>query len=1118
MKCIHNSRLSQFRMPFGAVEVGTDVTLSVRVEDVEPDTASIELRVWIDGEGETLLPLRQGGDGIFTVTLPCSQAAIIWYRFNITVPDEASAADDDSRTRTSCSDTPRTRTCYLGAPHGRTGGEGVLYDYPECPSFQITVYKHRAARPSWYEQGMVYQIFPDRYRRDPAWRERCKAALERPNEGVPRRIVDDWDEPPAYDRNEDGSIASWDMYGGSLAGITADLDRLAEMGITAIYLNPIFEAASNHRYDTADYLKIDSMLGTEEDFRTLCREADALGISIILDGVFNHTGDDSRYFNRYGNYPDPGAWQDEKSPWRDAYEFNEDGTYKCWWGVKNMPDLNQSSPLVRDLLLGKDGVIRHWTRAGARGWRLDVADELQESLIQGIREVLLDEKPDALLLGEVWEDASNKISYGQPRHYLLGDELDSVMNYPFRSMVIDFLLENTTATDAVETIESLRENYPREALACALNLLGSHDRPRIASLLGGGPDESQLPEEERGRWRLSPESMGLAKGRFWLATLMQMTFPGVPSIYYGDEFCLEGLSDPGNRRTMPRMEVIRDRDMETIIRNASAVRRALPFMVDGNIEAQVPEGSEGDVLAYTRTGVNGEAATVLINRSRFDSRTVRVPARGACATDVISGNELAADEDGMVEVSLWPLGSAVIHFHDRQRLQKSLERGAGVLCHVTSLPTDDGEPGTLGAPAKRFCDHLAAMDMRYWQLLPVNPTDSFGSPYSGPSAFAGNIALLPEAERALRTAYPGWSAGGGEADPDYRAFCSSQAAWLEPYCAFMAIKRALDDAPRNRWPDELARYDRALLDDMRFAPEARIQAYLQFRFEQAWQEVLGYAHARGIRVIGDIPMYVSDDSADVWAHPELFSLDRDGRPTEISGAPPDDFAPDGQVWGNPTFRWDRMRETGYTWWLQRLARACELYDYVRIDHFLGLHSYFSIPAGKPCSEGRWLAGPGIDLFKAAQTVLGNLPFIAEDLGILTPGVRALMSTCGFPGMDVLQFADYDVREGLHPHPGKVLYTSTHDTSTLTGFCKRSFAEGNDPDAATMLATALVDDALRSDAEVVMIPLQDVLGLDDGARMNVPGVAAGNWGWQAHEADIEAVEPVMAARMQDAGRV
>ena len=244
-------------------------------------------------------------------------------------------------------------------------------------------------------------------------------------------MVEDWNEPPEYERAEDGSIKTWDFYGGSLKGIQNDLPRIAELGFTAIYLNPIFEAASNHRYDTADYTKIDPILGTERDFTELCQAAEKLGISIILDGVFNHTGDDSIYFNRYGNYPGVGAWQSEDSPWRDAFYFHEDGSYDCWWGVGNMPAINESSELVRERILGKDGIIRKWLRAGAHGWRLDVADELSDDFLTEIKKAVLAEKPDALLLGEVWEDASNKISYGHLRRYLQGSELDSAMDYPF---------------------------------------------------------------------------------------------------------------------------------------------------------------------------------------------------------------------------------------------------------------------------------------------------------------------------------------------------------------------------------------------------------------------------------------------------------------------------------------------------------------------------------------------------------------------------------------------------------------------------------------------------------------------------------------------------------------
>lgn len=1093
MRLIHNSRLPQFRAPFGAVTVGADVTLSVIAEDVDPAQLTVTLRVWIDGEGETLHHMKHEGDGIYSVTLPCDKPEIIWYSF---------IAQEENQ--------PERR---LGAPQGRTGGEGVLYDYNEVPSFQVTVYRHRETRPSWYERGMVYQIFPDRYARDEHWRERTEKALSKPRKGIERRMIEDWATPPEYEREADGSIKTWDFYGGSLKGIEEDLPRIADMGFTVIYLNPIFEAASNHRYDTADYTKIDPILGTEQDFSDLCAAAEKLGISIILDGVFNHTGDDSVYFNRYGNYPGVGAWQSEDSPWREAFNFHEDGTYDCWWGIDNMPALNENSELVKERLLGKDGVIRKWLRAGARGWRLDVADELSDDFLKAIKDAVVDEKPDGLLIGEVWEDASNKISYGKLRRYLQGSELDSAMDYPFRDMVIGFLMGGKTAYDAAEDIETLHENYPPEALSCALNLLSSHDRPRIISVLGGGPSEHELPESERSRWRLDDAAMGLAKSRFWLATLMQMTFPGVPSVYYGDEFGLEGLTDPGNRRTLPTADQPRDLDMLSIVKNASALRRALPFLVDGDIHAFA---LNDDVLAYTRWTDEDESATIVINRSRDTSHRVTIPALGECASDVISGREYEV-EDGQITLDLWPLGSSIVYHHPQKRLQEPLDHGAGIVCHITSVPTDDGKPGTIGAPTRRFIDHLAAMGIRYWQVLPVNPTDFFRSPYAGPSAFAGNIDLLPESHAQLAADFKQWKAKGGEdADPLYTAFKHRNADWLEKYCAYMAVKKYFDGESRHEWPAEVAHYSERIIVDKRFRDEAELQAYMQYRFDLAWCELMNYAHKNGIEVIGDIPMYVSDDSADAWSEPENFWLSDTGKAIEISGAPPDNFAPEGQVWGNPTFRWKHMKENGYRWWLDRLRRAFSLYDRVRLDHFLGFHSYYSIPAGKQCADGRWLPGPGKDLFERAYEELGLLNFIAEDLGYLTPGVRAMAATCGFPGMDVLEFSDYDVRSGLHPTSGKILYTSTHDTSTLKGWCTRAFADGGEEEGGKM-ASRLVHDALETEAPLVMMPLQDILGLGDEARMNVPGVATGNWTWQARESDVQAAEQPTAELMRETRR-
>ena len=1076
MKLRHNSRIPQFRSPFGAVEAGSSVTLALEV--YKEDAAGIEctLRTWVDGVGESLYPMASDGKGRYTVTVTFDETQIVWYSFIVRTMDGFELR--------------------VGAPQGATGGEGVTYDYDNVPSFQITVYRHRAHRPSWYERGIVYQIFPDRYARDENWKQRALERLAHPRRGCEQHIVEDWDKPPVYDRDETGDIRSWDFYGGSLRGIEEHLPHLAEMGITALYLNPIFEAASNHRYDTADYMKIDQLLGTEEDFRRLCVSARRFGISIILDGVFNHTGSDSVYFNAFGNYPEPGAWSGDKdSEWRDAFRINEDGTYDCWWGVGNMPAVNQRSEAIHELILGPNGVIRYWLRAGARGWRLDVADELSDEMLDGIKAAATQEKADALVLGEVWEDASNKIAYGHLRHYLLGDELDSAMNYPFRDLVLGLLTgegNGYTAYHAAEAIESLRENYPREALYCALNLLGSHDRPRITSVLGGLPDIDALPEEQRSTWRLSSEALGLAKSRFWLASLMQMTFAGVPSIYYGDEAGVQGLTDPGNRATYPWGH--EDLDFFNMVRDTVALRRALPLFTTGDIEACA---LNDDVLMYTRRAEDGQSASVLINRSLGQTHTVRIPALGEMGIDVIGGRDLVPADDGTVEIKLWPLGSAVAYFHDTQRLQKPLAHGWGVVCHITSVPNGD-KPGTLGVPARRFIDHLADMGAHYWQVLPVNPTDAYGSPYAGPSAFAGNIALLEETDEQLRAEFADFFAEGGEDDADYLAFMERNEVWLDPYCAFMAIKDASRGASRHRWPRAYASYDVRILDDARFIENGRFHAFAQYRFDTEWRELRAYAHERGIEIIGDIPIYVSDDSADAWSEPDMFSLSPFGRPTEIAGTPPDRFSATGQVWGNPTYRWDRMRADGYTWWIERLRRSLELYDRVRLDHFLGFQSYFSIPAGKDGSAGRWLPGPGIDLFKRAHREFGPLPFIAEDLGYLTPAVRALTASCGFPGMDVLEFEDYDVRDGVKPGAEKIVYTSTHDTSTLVGWTTARWGAEDEPEKQVERARDIARLAFESPASVVMMPLQDVLLLDDDARMNVPGTTEGNWSWQADE--------------------
>lgn len=1043
------------------------------------------LRVWTDERGEELLPMEGAceDDHVhYSVSYTPAQTGVVWYSFDLAASDGA--------------------TWRYGAREGWTTGEGD-FAYGNPPSFQLTVYVPRQTQPDWYKNGIVYQVFPDRFARGADWRERAEKALAAHREGPARVLVEDWDTPPAYKKNEDGDILEWDFYGGTLRGVREKLDYLADFGVTVIYLNPIFEAASNHRYDTADYLRIDPMLGDEEEFCALAREARERGISIMLDGVFNHCGQDSRYFNRYGNYPEPGAWQGDESPYRDWFFFNEDGTYDGWWGNPDLPDVNEKSPEYRELICGQDGVVRKWLRAGARGWRLDVADELSDSFIEDIKAAMVAERPDGALVGEVWEDASNKMAYGKLRQYFEGTELDGTMNYPLRTALLAFVRNQIGAPEMAARLEQLRENYPRDAFFSCLNLLGSHDRERLFTMLGDAPDPDTLSDEECAAFRLDEGHASLAMSRLWLTVLLQMTLPGVPCVYYGDERGMEGFRDPYNRAAFPwdggRM------DCATVFRNAIAVRKALPVLTTGDFE---PFADGEDVFGFWRRGEDGECVCVLANASLHDAHTVRVPMAGEAVSDVVSG-AVPAVVDGSAEAFLWPLGTAVLHFHKQRRLQEPLEPGMGVLCHVTSLP-NEGRPGTLGAPARRFVDWLAECGQTYWQVLPVNPADGYGSPYAGLAAFAGNACLLEKDPEDVLAELK-----DADDDPDYQAFLEKNKYWLTPYATFRAIKDLLGEGPWQEWPDAYARFSPGLARRVELADGVDRHRKLQYEFQREWDELRAYANGRGVKIVGDMSMYVSGDSADVWAERDIFELDEKGYAQVQAGCPGDGFDPEGQLWGNPTYRWDVLAARGYDWWLARLERAVKTYDYVRLDHFIGFSSYYKIAKGKPAREGSFSFGPGLDLFRAAYQKLGPLPFIAEDLGVITPAVRALIAETGIPGMDIVQFSDGDVREGYEPKPGTVTFTGTHDNQTLLGFCQSRF--GLEGDEVAQMADRIATSVLGSKNDVAIMPLQDVLGLDDAARMNVPGVAEGNWSWQAAWEDVVAATGRLTQMAQASGR-
>lgn len=467
-------------------------------------------------------------------------------------------------------------------------------------------------------------------------------------------------------------------------------------------------------------------------------------------------------------------------------------------------------------------------------------------------------------------------------------------------------------------------------------------------------------------------------------------------------------------------------------------------------------------------------------------------------------------------------------------------RASGVLMHLTSLSSPHGI-GTMGKEARAFADFLAAGGQRYWQLLPLGPTGYGDSPYQSFSTFAGNPYLIDLdflAEEGLLTEpeYAGedWGEDPQRVDfgllyrkrypvlkkavrrllerkePEYETFLAENAHWLPDYALFMALKDAGGGAPWWQWPEELRRREpRALArtgEELR--EETDFWQGVQYLFFRQWQKLKEYVNGRGIGLIGDLPIYVALDSADVWAGPELFQLDRELVPTEVAGCPPDAFAADGQLWGNPLFDWERMEADGYAWWIGRIAHQLRLYDMLRIDHFRGFESYYAIPFGEETARnGRWRPGPGMKLFRAVEAALGQKDIIAEDLGYLTPEVRQMLAESGFPGMKVLQFA-FDSREESDylPHnydKNCVVYVGTHDNDTALGWLDTVSPEDRRYAMDYLKLTGaegyhwgLMRGAWASAARLAVVTAQDLLGLGSGARMNTPSTLGGNWQWRA----------------------
>ena len=575
---LFDSRSELDKLPFGAVKSGESVRFGIRIAEALKAT-EVTVVVLNDHDGEiTEFELTQvwteRGYTRFEGDAAIEARGLYWYHFEVVAGGAIRTVE-------------------------KTANGAAFTDY-EPRSWQLSVYSSDYTTPEWIMGGAFYHIFVDRFRKHG----------ERPLK-IDAVARGDWDGVPVYKPDENGEIRNNDFYGGNLDGVIEKLPYLSELGITCIYLSPIFEAGSNHKYDTADYSKIDPSFGDEKAFTRLCEEAKKLGIRVICDGVFNHTGSDSVYFNRLKNYGESGAYQTKSSPYYEWYSFSEwPDKYDAWWGIKTLPQVKKNSESFKSFITGESGILQKWMSLGALGWRLDVADELSENFLCELRKTVKRENPDALIIGEVWEDASNKIAYGNRRHYFEGMELDSVMNYPFKDAIISFV-KNGIAENIRETVESVCENYPKPSLDCLMNILGTHDTERILTVLGG---VSYASRDEKAEAKLSEPERSHAKTLLALASLLQFALPGVPSVYYGDEAGLEGYEDPFNRRCYPWDS--EDKELVEWYRELLGVRRDCAAFAGG---AYRTLRADNGVFTFTRIK-NCVKATVIVNMS-FDELT-----------------------------------------------------------------------------------------------------------------------------------------------------------------------------------------------------------------------------------------------------------------------------------------------------------------------------------------------------------------------------------------------------------------------------------------------------------------------------------------------------------------
>ena len=575
MRILYDSKAAQYKTPFGTLRTGENCVLHISIPRTSGATGVRLVLENCDGApvGDyPFAPERQEEDYVlYRCELSLAERGLYYYWFYVTKSE--------------------------GGFRLFKQGDGTNMEAGE--KWQLSVIPSDFTVPDYARGAVMYQIMPDRF---------CKRGdCDLTDKLRPYTIHENWNETPEYRPDENGTVWNKDFFGGNFNGIREKLPYLQQLGVGILYLNPVFMAYSNHRYDTADYKRPDPMLGTEQDFRDLCDEAHRRGIRVILDGVFSHTGSNSVYFDADGVFGG-GAVSDPDSPYRKWYRFSHyPDQYEAWWGIRTLPCVEElEESYLNYIIEDEDSVVAHWLALGADGFRLDVVDELPDEFVLRLKKRIRQINPEALLLGEVWEDASNKRAYSVSRRYFVDAELDSVMNYPWRTAILNYVTGADDGQGFGAAVMTIAENYPPQVLACVMNHLGTHDTPRILTILG---DCFYGPKEEKAERYLSANVRALAIAKLKRAAFLQFTLPGMPSIYYGDEAGMEGFEDPFCRRCYPWGA--EDTDLQAYYTALCHMKNTLAVLKNGDVRVTQAGGGR---IAFTRSDGN-TTAMIYVNQS-----------------------------------------------------------------------------------------------------------------------------------------------------------------------------------------------------------------------------------------------------------------------------------------------------------------------------------------------------------------------------------------------------------------------------------------------------------------------------------------------------------------------